>query len=73
MNLLDISCGNMWRIIEMVHSSFFLDGIITVFISSDHPYLQCLWYVTGITTAAAALSYITKKDTYKILRKNKNL
>ena len=34
----------------------------------DHPYLHGLWYLTGVTTAAAAISYITKKDTYKFLR-----
>lgn len=36
----------------------------------DHPYLQALWYLTGFTTVAAALSYIINKDTYKILKKN---
>ncbi|XP_055615971.1 probable cardiolipin synthase (CMP-forming) [Toxorhynchites rutilus septentrionalis] len=35
----------------------------------DHPYLHGLWYLTGVTTAAAALSYIINKDTYKILKK----
>ncbi|XP_053687547.1 probable cardiolipin synthase (CMP-forming) [Sabethes cyaneus] len=35
----------------------------------DHPYLHALWYLTGVTTAAAALSYIVNKDTYKILKK----
>lgn len=34
----------------------------------DHPYLHGLWYLTGVTTAAAAVSYITKKNTYKFLR-----
>lgn len=37
----------------------------------DHPYLHGLWYLTGFTTVAAALSYIINKDTYKILKKNK--
>lgn len=35
----------------------------------DHPYLHGLWYLTGVTTALAALSYITKKNTYKFLKK----
>lgn len=35
----------------------------------DHPYLHGLWYLTGVTTAAAALSYLTVKDTFKILKK----
>ncbi|XP_058828519.1 probable cardiolipin synthase (CMP-forming) [Topomyia yanbarensis] len=34
----------------------------------DHPYLHALWYLTGVTTVAAALSYIINKDTYKILK-----
>lgn len=38
----------------------------------DHPALHGLWYLTGITTAAAAISYITNKNTYKILKKSKN-
>lgn len=35
----------------------------------DHPVLQGLWYFTGATTVAAAISYITIKDTYKIFKK----
>ncbi|KFB48918.1 AGAP000843-PA-like protein [Anopheles sinensis] len=35
----------------------------------DHAYLHGLWYATGFTTIAAAASYLTNKDTYKILRK----
>ncbi|XP_053658831.1 probable cardiolipin synthase (CMP-forming) [Anopheles marshallii] len=35
----------------------------------DHVYLHGLWYLTGFTTVAAAASYLTSKDTYKILRK----
>uniref|UniRef100_A0A182VVH9 cardiolipin synthase (CMP-forming) n=1 Tax=Anopheles minimus TaxID=112268 RepID=A0A182VVH9_9DIPT len=35
----------------------------------DHAYLHGLWYLTGFTTVAAAVSYLTSKDTYKILRK----
>lgn len=34
----------------------------------DHPVLQGLWALTGLTTAAAAISYVTVKDTYKFLR-----
>lgn len=34
----------------------------------DHPVLQGLWALTGLTTAAAALSYVNAKDTYKFLR-----
>lgn len=37
----------------------------------DHPYLHALWYLTGFTTVAAALSYIVNKDTYKILKNHK--
>jgi len=37
----------------------------------DHPYLHGLWYFTGLTTAAAALSYVLAKDTYKFLAKKK--
>ncbi|XP_059610151.1 probable cardiolipin synthase (CMP-forming) [Phlebotomus argentipes] len=35
----------------------------------DHPMLHGLWYLTGATTVAAAVSYIMAKDTYKIFRK----
>ncbi|XP_011212637.1 probable cardiolipin synthase (CMP-forming) [Bactrocera dorsalis] len=35
----------------------------------DHPALLGLWYLTGATTVAAALSYILNKNTFKILRK----
>ncbi|GAB0094190.1 Probable cardiolipin synthase (CMP-forming) [Sergentomyia squamirostris] len=35
----------------------------------DHPLLHGLWYLTGATTVAAAVSYIMAKDTYKIFRK----
>lgn len=42
-----------------------------VFDYGDHVMLQSLWYLTGITTAAAALSYWTqRKNTYKYLRKS---
>lgn len=34
----------------------------------DHPVLQGLWALTGLTTVAAALSYLTAKNTYKFLR-----
>lgn len=37
----------------------------------DHTALHGLWYFTGVTTAAAALSYITSKDTYKIIKETK--
>lgn len=41
-----------------------------VFNYGDHVVLQSLWYLTGVTTAAAALSYYTqRKNTYKYLRK----
>ncbi|XP_055904686.1 probable cardiolipin synthase (CMP-forming) [Eupeodes corollae] len=36
----------------------------------DHSMLHGLWYLTGATTVAAALSYVLNKNTYKILRKN---
>ena len=35
----------------------------------DHQHLHYLWYLTGVTTIAAALSYILTKDTYKIFKK----
>lgn len=35
-----------------------------------HPALLGLWYLTGTTTVAAALSYILNKNTFKIIRKN---
>ena len=35
----------------------------------DHPALHGLWYLTGATTAAAAISYMVKKDTYKYLKR----
>lgn len=34
----------------------------------DHTALHGLWYLTGATTLAAAISYLVKKDTYKYLR-----
>lgn len=37
----------------------------------DHPALHGLWYLTGATTAAAAISYIVSKDTYKYLKRKK--
>lgn len=37
----------------------------------DHPVLQGLWVLTGVTTAAAAVSYLTAKDTYRLLREVK--
>lgn len=35
----------------------------------DHSLLHGLWYLTGATTVAAALSYVLNKNTYKILKK----
>ena len=35
----------------------------------DHPALHGLWYLTGATTVAAAISYMVKKDTYKYIRR----
>lgn len=44
-----------------------------IFNYGDHLILHGLWYLTGITTAAAALSYWTqRKSTYKYLRKSQN-
>jgi len=37
----------------------------------DHSVLHGMWYLTGATTVAAALSYILNKNTYKILGKSK--
>lgn len=39
----------------------------------DHAALHGLWYVTGATTVAAALSYIISKDTYKIIAQRRQL
>ncbi|XP_067618797.1 probable cardiolipin synthase (CMP-forming) [Eurosta solidaginis] len=38
----------------------------------DHPLLHGLWYLTGATTVAAALSYILNKNTFKIIRNHRN-
>lgn len=35
----------------------------------DHPALHGLWYLTGATTVAAAISYVVKKDTYRYLQR----
>lgn len=37
----------------------------------DHPHIHYLWYFTGFTTVAAAMSYVLTKDTYKILKKQR--
>ncbi|XP_055323181.1 probable cardiolipin synthase (CMP-forming) isoform X2 [Sitodiplosis mosellana] len=39
----------------------------------DHSTLVCMWYFTGVTTAAAATSYIFSKDTYQLIRKRENI
>ncbi|XP_055381072.1 probable cardiolipin synthase (CMP-forming) [Condylostylus longicornis] len=39
---------------------------------ADHISLQGLWYLTGATTAAAAISYLTNKNTFKILKKSQS-
>jgi len=44
-----------------------------VFHFVDHPILQCLCYITAITTVAGGVSYLLSKDTYKLLRKKKPL
>lgn len=36
----------------------------------DHPALHGLWYLTGATTFAAAVSYMVKKDTYRYFKRN---
>ncbi|XP_037718415.1 probable cardiolipin synthase (CMP-forming) [Drosophila subpulchrella] len=37
---------------------------------SDHPALQGLWYLTGLTTAATAVSYLlNRRNTFKIIQK----
>ncbi|XP_018579669.2 probable cardiolipin synthase (CMP-forming) [Anoplophora glabripennis] len=41
-----------------------------VFHYVGHPVLEYLWYITGVTTVAAGLSYILSKNTYKILTKS---
>lgn len=42
-----------------------------VFQFVDHPMLQGLCYLTAASTVAGGLSYLVKKDTYKILTKEK--
>ncbi|KAK2581721.1 hypothetical protein KPH14_002205 [Odynerus spinipes] len=42
-----------------------------VFHFVDHPVLQCLCYVTAISTVAGGFSYLISRDTYKFLRKKK--
>lgn len=37
----------------------------------DHTALHGLWYFTGLTTVAAAASYIISKDTYKIIKETR--
>jgi len=37
----------------------------------DHVALQGLWYVTGATTVAAALSYVLNRNTFKIIKQPK--
>lgn len=46
---------------------------INIFLRIDHPALHGLWYVTGATTFAAAVSYIVSKDTYKIIKESRKL
>nr|CAH7719478.1 unnamed protein product [Callosobruchus chinensis] len=40
-----------------------------VFHYVGHPFLECMWYVTGTTTILAGMSYILSKDTYRMLKK----
>ncbi|KAG4078028.1 hypothetical protein HA402_002079 [Bradysia odoriphaga] len=40
---------------------------------ADHPALHGLWYFTGATTFAAAVSYIVSKDTYKIIKESRKM
>lgn len=40
---------------------------------AGHPALHGLWYVTGATTFAAAMSYIISKDTYKIIKESRKV
>nr|CAB3259139.1 cardiolipin synthase [Phallusia mammillata] len=35
---------------------------------TDHVILKCLWGITAVTTVASGLSYITRKDTVRILK-----
>ncbi|CAH1116855.1 unnamed protein product [Phaedon cochleariae] len=42
-----------------------------VFHYVGHPALECLWYVTGVSTVAAGLSYMLSKNTYRIFKKHK--
>lgn len=36
---------------------------------TDHPALQALWLLTASTTVASGVTYMFKKDTYKIMQK----
>lgn len=40
---------------------------------ADQTTLQGLWYFTGLTTAAAAASYIFTKDTYQLIKQRKDI
>lgn len=42
-----------------------------VFHFVNHPVLQCLCYITAISTLAGGISYLTSRNTYKFLRKKK--
>ncbi|KAG7200163.1 hypothetical protein KM043_000598 [Ampulex compressa] len=42
-----------------------------VFHFVNHPFLQVLCYITAMSTFAAGMSYLTSKNTYKILNKKK--
>lgn len=42
-----------------------------VFNYVGHPFFEYLWYITGATTAASAISYIVSKNTYKFAKKFK--
>lgn len=48
----------------------FFTLIFYIFFYTDHPALHGLWYLTGVTTVAAALSYVVnRRDTFKIIQK----
>lgn len=44
--------------------------LVAHYFIADHTALHGLWYLTGATTVAAALSYILNKNTFKIISKS---
>lgn len=58
-------CGSHFVIYKQMSSN----SKISIF-HLDHSALHGLWYLTGVTTLAAALSYVLQKDTYRIIKES---